>query len=221
MATAKKQKTESFTSQEIIEAYMNTVLETESYPKSVYKFCKENKIPETDFFKNFGSFEGLHEEIWNAFFDNALQALNGNEDFASYSNKDKLLAFYYTFFEVLTLNRSFVLFVLPERPSSLKEVGFLKGLRSRVKQFASTLIEDGNAEKNLKITRHSVTIFSEAAWVHMLFLLSFWRKDTSAGMEKTDVAIEKSVRAVFDVFDTTPLDSVVDLGKFLFKELRA
>jgi len=32
------------------------------------------------------------------------------------------------------------------------------------------------------------------------------------------MAIEKSVRTVFDLFDNTPIDSIVDFGKFLWKE---
>ena len=42
--------------------------------------------------------------------------------------------------------------------------------------------------------------------------------DTSASFEKTDVFIEKSVNTSFDVLQVTPLKSVIDLGKFLFKE---
>ena len=45
--------------------------------------------------------------------------------------------------------------------------------------------------------------------------------DTSKGFEKTDVAIEKSVRVIFDVFETTPLESIIDFGKFLWKEKMA
>jgi hypothetical protein len=43
-------------------------------------------------------------------------------------------------------------------------------------------------------------------------------EDDSPGFEKTDMAIEKSVRTVFDLFDNTPIDSIVDFGKFLWKE---
>jgi len=42
--------------------------------------------------------------------------------------------------------------------------------------------------------------------------------DESAGFQKTDVAIEKSVNTVFDVFDNTPLENILDFGKFLWKE---
>jgi hypothetical protein len=42
--------------------------------------------------------------------------------------------------------------------------------------------------------------------------------DTSKGFEKTDILIEKSVNTVVDLADTKPLESLFDLGKFLWKE---
>ena len=45
--------------------------------------------------------------------------------------------------------------------------------------------------------------------------------DRSPSFEKTDLVIEKSVRAIFDVFETTPLESLVDFGKFMWKEKMA
>jgi hypothetical protein len=51
-----------------------------------------------------------------------------------------------------------------------------------------------------------------------MFILRFWTKDDSARFEKTDMAIEKSVNTIFDVFDNTPLENILDFGKFLYKE---
>ena len=48
--------------------------------------------------------------------------------------------------------------------------------------------------------------------------LKFWLDDESIGFEKTDLFIEKSIRATFDLIDITPLESVIDFGKFLIKE---
>ena len=58
----------------------------------------------------------------------------------------------------------------------------------------------------------------ESAWMQLLMTMKFWMDDTSASFEKTDVFIEKSVNTSFDVLQVTPLKSVIDLGKFLFKE---
>ena len=52
-----------------------------------------------------------------------------------------------------------------------------------------------------------------------MFVLKFWIKDSSKGFEKTDALIEKSVQAAFEVFDNTSVDTLVDLGKFLWKEI--
>ena len=51
-----------------------------------------------------------------------------------------------------------------------------------------------------------------------MMIMKFWLDDTSPSFEKTDIFIEKSVHAGFDLIDIKPLKSVLDLGKFLFKE---
>ena len=93
----------------------------------------------------------------------------------------------------------------------------LKILRANFKAFATELIEEGNIEKPSYL-QHPPKIFSEAAWVQLCFLLKFWVEDTSESFEKTDQAIEKSVQTAFDVFENTPLSTLIDFGKFLWKE---
>lgn len=211
-------KTKQITEDRLIEMYMDYVLEHETVPKSIYKFCKLNKIEEADFYKFFGSVEGLQKAIWKKFYTNTGHLLNKNKEYESFSNKDKMLTFFYTFFELLTLNRSYVLFTLREHKSMLKNLDQLKGLRKHIKAYATDLIEDGNAGKNLKITKHNPKLFSEGAWIQFLFVLKFWMEDSSPGFEKTDMAIEKSINTIFDVFDNTPLENIIDFGKFLYKE---
>lgn len=134
------------------------------------------------------------------------------------SNEDKMLTFFFTLFEALTLNRSYVLFTLQEHQNSMENLSQLKGLRKNIKTFASELIEERNETKNLKVLKYSPQLFSEGAWVQFLFLLKFWMNDSSPNFEKTDIAIEKSVTTIFQVLETTPLEKVLDLGKFLYKE---
>lgn len=215
---ATKTKAKKITEDVIIQMYMDYVLEHETVPKSVYKFCKLNKIEETDFYGFFGSVEGLQKAIWNKFYSNTERLLNKNKEYEGFSNKDKMLTFFYTFFELLTLNRSYVLFALQGHRSMLKNLEQLKGLRRHIKAYATDLIEDGNADKNLRITKHNPKLFSEGAWLQFLFVLKFWMDDSSAGFEKTDMAIEKSINTIFDVFNNTPLENIIDFGKFLYKE---
>jgi len=205
----------------LIAVYMDYVLEHEKTPRSVYKFAKDNDMTEQDFYKFYGSFEGLRKAIWDRFFENAMEVMQKSKEYATFSNREKLLTFFYTFFEVLTANRSYVLYTLSEHEMPLKNLDQLKNLRKRIKSYAKTLIQDGNSDKTLKLFQQNEMIFSEGVWVQFLFLLKFWMDDNSAAFESTDVAIEKSVNTVFDLFDNTPLERVVDLGKFLWKERMA
>ena len=73
---ADKAKTQKKVSKlDIITFYMDHVLEHEHKPKSVYKFAKDHKIEEKDFYKYFGNFDALREEIWETFFENAHNTL--------------------------------------------------------------------------------------------------------------------------------------------------
>ena len=213
-----KKKTSKIEREELIRQYMEFVLEADKIPLSVYKFSKALDIEESEFYAHFGSIPGIQKAVWTAFYDHSVALLQKNEDYNSYSNREKMLSFYYTFFELLGLNRSYVLFTLNAQSNTLKNLEQLKGLRKRVKDFATDLIDEENADKQLRITQHNPAVFSEGAWVQTLFLLKFWMEDDSASFEKTDMAIEKSVNTIFDVFDNTPLESLIDFGKFLFKE---
>lgn len=216
-STAKK----TLTKDKLIEYYMDSVLETEEIPKSVYKFAKDHKFEEQDFYKHFGSFDSLRKEIWNQFFHKSRDLMKKSPEVEEFGSREKLLTFFFTFFDMLTANRSYVLFNLDQFDSPMKNMGQLSGLRKHLKSFAKELIEQDNDAKNAKYLQRNESIFSEGAWAQTLFLLKFWKEDDSAEFEKTDIAIEKSVNTVFDVFDNTPLERVVDFGKFLWKERSA
>ncbi len=218
MATTKKTTKKQWSADDIISSYMEYVLDHGTAPVSIYKFCKDAQQTEAHFYTHFGSFESLKQHIWVALYDSTVATLHKDKDFENYPNKEKILSFFYTMFGNLTANRSYVLVALHEHKAILKNLEQLKELRLKIKSFAKELIETSNDEKAYKITKNPVSLFSEGTWMQFLFILKYWMDDTSAGFEKTDVAIEKSVKAIFDVFETTPLDSLIDFGKFLVKE---
>lgn len=215
MASAKKTV---ITDAKIVELYMDHVLENGAVPTSIYKFCKENKLKEEEFYAHFGSFDTIQQSIWSRFFESTLTLLKKNEQYESMTNEERMLTFFFTFFENLTLNRSYVLFALKEHKNSFEGLAQLKGLRKDFKDFATELIRERNEEKNLKILKYNEHLFSEGAWLQLLFLLKFWMEDGSPGFEKTDIAIEKSVTTIFQIFENTSLEKIIDFGKFLYKE---
>ena len=204
----------------IVSKYMEYTLEHNHEPKNVFIFCKDNKISESDFYSFFGSLDGVKQQIWLKFLENAIATCEKSSEFEGYTEKNKLLTLYFTLFEILTLNRSYVLFSLEENKGGIKNMKSFKHFRSHFKDFIETII-DGNIEnKSERVSRVTKPVFAEGAWIQFLFLLKFWTNDSSKGFEKTDVLIEKSVNTVVDLLDTKPLESLFDLGKFLWKENR-
>ena len=203
---------------QLIALYMNWVLTNEREPKSVYAFAQANEMEEADFYVHFGSFDGLKQMIWVKFFHNATTILAADASYATYTSKNKLLTLYFTLFEVLTLNRSYILYSLKDNNEGLKNLKALRQFRSHFKSFVVAIIESDHMTNVGKLEKVTKPVFSEGAWIQFLLILKFWLDDGSAGFEKTDIVIEKSVNTVVDLLDTKPLENLIDLGKFLWKE---
>lgn len=220
MATTKKtvSKKQLIDDDYIISKYMNDVLEHQATPKNVFSFCKTNAIEEADFYAFFGSFGNLRQAIWVKFFDNVKQTISKDKSYSGYTDKNKLLALYFSLFELLTLNRSYVLFSLKENEQGLKNLKDLKIFRDAFKAFINQIIAEHPKKDFVRIDKITKPVFSEGAWIQFLLLLRYWLEDSSKGFEKTDILIEKSVNTVVDLLDTKPLESLIDLGKFLWKE---
>ena len=203
---------------EIISRYMDKVLMHGKNPDSIYQFSKEMEIDETEFYKFFSSFEHIESNIFTHFYKNTVDLLSKNADFHEFNAKDKLLSFYFTFFENLTANRSYVLFALGSHNSKLKALKKLNGLKSEFTQFINSLEIDKIDLKQDSLQKIQNKGFEEAFWLQLLLCLKFWMTDTSSSFEKTDLFIEKSVHASFDLINTQPIRSIIDFGKFILKE---
>lgn len=212
---AKKTK---LTKQRLIELFMDNVLEHNETPKSVYAFAKMNHFEESEFYSFFGSFQALESSIFETFFDNTIKTLEKSKDYKNYDAQNKLLSFYFTFFGNLTANRSYVVHALETSIGGLNNLKKLKPLRKKFLEFVDELELVDFEIKNKRIDDIKDNVVNESYWFQALVTLKFWLDDDSADFEKTDLFIEKSIAASFELADTKPLKSVVDFGKFLFKE---
>ena len=211
-------KKKSISANDLISMYMDYVLEHNQQPKSVYSFAKQHNFEESKFYEFFGTFDALEQDIFKAFYDNTISVLEKNNDYINFDARNKLLSFYYTFFEILTANRSYVIYALKDHKEHLKLLKTLSNLKKHFSNYISLLnIEtiDFKREQLEKIQKRGI---KETAWLQLLVTIRFWMDDSSPSFEKTDIFIEKSVKASFDLIDTTPLRSIIDLGKFIYKE---
>lgn len=202
----------------ILSEYSKFVLTEGKKPTSVYLFCQHLKVEESQFYQFFSNFEQLEESVFETFFENTSQLLSASEEYATYDAKTQLLSFYFTYFEQMTANRSFVIHLLQEHRNQLKNLKKLSGLRKHFKNFVDALEIEPIKIPQETIEKIQQKSISELAWIQFLMTLKFWIDDTSPSFEKTDLFIEKSVHASFDLIDMTPLKNIIDFGKFLWKE---
>ncbi len=201
----------------IVSAYILHILNHGSRPASVYKFCSDLGLKEEEFYTHFGSFEGLERLIWKSFITQTINRLKADESYVTFSSREKILAFYYTLFEELKSARSFILVQLQHQnklelvPDFLKE--YKRAFESYIKLELNSGINTGEVAKRPFLDSRYPQLF----WVHMTFLLGYWKNDNSPGFEQTDAAIEKSVNLAFDLIGKGAVDSVIDFAKFLYQ----
>ena len=211
-------KKKNITENDIISWYMDHVLNHNKQPSSVYSFAKENNFEEALFYKHFGSFDAIEKGVFKAFFNNTITLLEKSEDYGGFDARNKLLSFYYTFFENLTANRSYVVHAIAGNKNQLKSIEALSGLKKYFSEYIENLDIQTINLKEERLEKLQQRSLKESAWFQLLVTMKFWLDDTSSSFEKTDIFIEKSINARFDLMDIKPLKSIIDFGKFILKE---
>lgn len=207
--------------QKIVNKYQEYLLENGQKPESIYVFCKKNKIKEADFYQEFSQFTQIEAVVWKNFFNEALQIAKSESVYDDYSVREKLLSFYYTWIEVLKANRSFILIASEylEKPIFIHKNAHFQEFKYAFKDYANELLME--AKETREVEPRAIPqlrqLYPDIFWAKTMLILDFWINDASKAFEKTDTMIEKSTNTVFDLLARSPLDSLIDLGKFIFQ----
>jgi hypothetical protein len=215
--TSRGKKTTSASTDKIRSAYVDHLLTEGKQPASVYKFCLDLGIKEEAFYKNFGSFDAIEKEIWANFVGTAVTHLQSDKTFSSFTSREKILTFYFALFEVLKNNRSFAVHQLGTFRKPELTPTYLKDFKKTFDEFISSALNEGKGSGEIGARPFLDKLYPQLFWMHMGFLLLFWKEDESAGFEKTDAAIEKSVNLAFDLIGKGAIDSAFDFAKFLYQ----
>jgi hypothetical protein len=186
-------------------------------PPSVFKFCTDVGIQEDIFYNHYGSFDGLEKQIWKIFLNKTTDRLKADKSYAGFSAREKVLAFYYTFFEELKISRSFILVQLANYNRVEIIPDFLKDFKAEYEKYIEHVLSTGKTNGEVASRPYLDKQYASMFWIHMAFLIVFWKEDSSAGFEKTDAAIEKSVNLAFDLIGKGAVDSAIDFVKFLYQ----
>jgi len=203
--------------EKIVKAYIEFELLNGRAPNSVFELTKKLKIEEQEFYTVFNSFDQVRKEIATSFIDNTLALLDADPEYDSFSAREKLLALFFTLFEQFQVQRSYVLAKygdIKKAPETSKDwKTFLELLTARV----DLILADAKAAEEIKDRAYISDHYGKGFKLVFAYLFRVWIKDESEGFSTTDAAVEKTVNASFDMLGSSPLDSLLDFGKFAFK----
>ncbi|WP_443946456.1 TetR family transcriptional regulator C-terminal domain-containing protein [Pedobacter sp. AW1-32] len=203
------------TAQQIKAAYIDYVLTNNEQPKSVYSFVKKLKIAEAEFYQFYASFESIEKNIWFELTFETITKIKEQEVWQQYTSRERALSFFYSYVENLKSQRSFVVYSLKKNTGKFATPEVLSGVKPIFEHFAEELIGEGLESGELAERRFFSKRYKDALWIQFAFILNFWIHDDSDGFEKTDEAIEKGINVTFDLFQHSPIDNLIDYGKFL------
>ncbi len=214
--TTKKKKTI-----DIREAYITFVLLEGKKPKSVFAFCHENGIDESAFYEKYTSFEHIEEDVWRHLVEGTIDMLRNSEGFDGYTAREKILGFYFTFFQEALNKRSFIRYSCPTDMKGWRLPNLpMKATKESFNDFAENVlalgVESGEIANRDKVNNY----YKDLMWMQFQFLIQFWIRDNSQGFEKTDAAIEKSVNVWFDLIERGALESAIDFGRFMLQQMK-
>ncbi|SMO35670.1 TetR family transcriptional regulator C-terminal domain-containing protein [Solitalea koreensis] len=205
------------TKEKLENAYIDYVLSNNEQPKSVYIFTKSLKLKEDDFYTHYNSFEAIEKRIWQQLFTQTMDIIKSQETYAGYNAREKALSFFYSFVEVLKSRRSFIIYSLKHTERSISTPAVLQNVKEEFSKFSLEIINEGMDNNELSDRKYISDRYKDALWLQFSFILNFWIHDDSPDFEKTDEAIEKGINVTFDLMSRSPIDNLIEYGKFLVK----
>lgn len=168
-------------------------------------------------FEAYSDLRSLEQQAWNQLFSEIISDLESQEVYQEYSIRERMLAFFFTLCESMVPLEYFASHYLSASlwpgwtPISLEKAGVV------FKNYAAEMLALGTDSGEVKSRALLSEKYPDAAWRMCLVIMEFWRKDSSPDREQTDVMIEKAVNSFFDLTGPLPIDSLIDLGKFIWQ----
>lgn len=205
------------TEEKIIQGYIEFELLNGRAPYSPLELAKKLKIDESVFYQHFSSLVQVQQAIPLSLINKTLEVMDQDPNYAGFSSREKLLSLFFTLFEQFQPQRSYLVLKysdFKDIPKNMKDWGpFMERLNLRVENILSEAKDNSEVKERPFIGAH----YSKGYKVVFTYLFRVWLKDDSPEFSTTDAAIEKTVNLSFDMLGSTPLDSLLDFGKFAFK----
>jgi hypothetical protein len=153
---------------------------------------------------------------WPSLFDTTLEICQEDDAYASYTVREKMLAFIFTFLQSMNKEENKYSSVLKQR-IPLFDNSVLVELRKPFYDYCDTLLLEGTNSGEIQARPFIANYYRTVLWNAFISILYFWAGDTSDHREKTDVLVEKTVHFSFDLLAPNAIDSGIDLIQNIFK----
>ncbi len=154
---------------------------------------------------------------WTTAFDKTREICEEDENFSSYSVREKMMAFVFTFLQTLQENEMQFSRQLQENRLPYINIRFLQELKTDFNSYTSNLLLEGTNSGEIQARPFIVNYYQSLLWNAFLSILYFWANDKSDNKENTDVMVEKTVHFTFDMLAPNPIDSGIDLVQHFLK----
>jgi hypothetical protein len=202
--------------QKIAKKYKEFVLINGREPHSEFELCKTLKCDEKEFYSAFSSLESIRQYILVNHLKQVCDSLDADEEYSDFSAKDKALSLFFSIFEKLKEDRSYLLWKYGKLDSFQEKSKDWKQFLALLQERMDVLLQQAKASQEIKDRPYIGDHYAKGYKLAFTYLFRVWLKDDSIDFETTDAAIEKSIHLSFEMLASSPLDSLIDFGKFAF-----
>ncbi|MEM7038338.1 MAG: TetR family transcriptional regulator C-terminal domain-containing protein, partial [Bacteroidota bacterium] len=203
-------------SEQIKQSYKELAVRFGSLPFSLKEIAIESKLDPDTVHEYFSNTLAIDMALWKEYFKGTLGAIQNSPEYLEYSSREKLLAFYFTFFEVLRPDRDFLMLYNNQLGIWNYNPEFMLPLKRSFLKFVKAVIHEGIENHEVEERYVLGGEYADWHWPQFLYLLNHWLKDKTADFTSTDKAVEKSVNLGFDIMGRNVIDSAFDFVKFVF-----
>lgn len=190
----------------LIQAYRDLV-NTDTYPINAYTVAQKAGISEQEFYAHFASADAIGSHIWTQLAHEVSEALHSSAQYREYPARQKVLSYFFTFFEVAVKERTFI-------DQTLGDDRIMKAYKTAFKELMQQIVEEGLATDDIKDRLYQSRNYPIVMWELHMKLVRFWLRDESEGFAETEKAVENYSKLPLEMMGPNLVDSMVDTVKY-------
>lgn len=148
---------------------------------------------------------------WTAVFDKTIEICQEDENYNTYSARERMLAFVFTFLQSIGKEEQRFTALLKQQRLPFLNNRLLSELKNDFNNYTDTLIFEATNSGEIQARPFIANYYKQLLWNAFLSILYFWANDKSNHKENTDVMVEKTIHFAFDLLAPNAIDSGMDL----------